>query len=127
MWRSYCSFPLKALHPAERWIKCAPISSEKSAKTWLFAAFNGFRPRIAWPAICMARASAYWLNIKGRMHPLAKMSPCILRSENLAIRRFQRIQTAHRLACYLHGARIGVLVEYQGPDASIGKDVAMHI
>lgn len=47
--------------------------------------------------------------------------------ENLAIRRFQRIQTAHRLACYLHGARIGVLVEYQGPDASIGKDVAMHI
>src|SRR5260363_52780 len=47
MWRSYCSFPLKALHPAERWIKCAPISSEKSAKTWLFAAFNGFRPRIA--------------------------------------------------------------------------------
>src|SRR5260363_249714 len=47
--------------------------------------------------------------------------------ENLAIRRFQRIQTAHRLACYLHGARIGVLVKYQGPDASIGKDVAMHI
>src|SRR5260364_292913 len=58
MWRSYCSFPLKALHPAERWIKCAPISSEKSAKTWLFAAFNGFRPRIAWPAICMARQKA---------------------------------------------------------------------
>ncbi len=47
--------------------------------------------------------------------------------ENLTIRRFQRIQTTHRLACYLHGARIGVLVEYEGPDESVGKDVAMHI
>ncbi len=47
--------------------------------------------------------------------------------ENLSIRRFKRIQTAHRLACYLHGARIGVLVEYEGSDESVGKDIAMHI
>lgn len=47
--------------------------------------------------------------------------------ENLTIRRFVRIQTAHRLACYLHGGRIGVLVEYDGADESVARDVAMHI
>jgi elongation factor Ts len=47
--------------------------------------------------------------------------------ENLTIRRFVCHETAHRLACYLHGSRIGVLVEYEGADEQVGKDVAMHI
>ena len=46
--------------------------------------------------------------------------------ENISIRRFERIQTAARLALYLHGTRIGVLVDYEGAD-DVGKDVAMHI
>jgi elongation factor Ts len=47
--------------------------------------------------------------------------------ENVAVRRFTRYETANQLASYLHGARIGVLVEYQGSDPQVGKDVAMHI
>jgi len=46
--------------------------------------------------------------------------------ENMAIRRFQRIQTANALASYVHGGRIGVLVEYAGAE-EVGKDLAMHI
>ena len=47
--------------------------------------------------------------------------------ENIAIRRFMRYETAGQLALYLHGARIGVMVDYSGGDEQLGKDVAMHI
>ena len=46
--------------------------------------------------------------------------------ENITIRRTARIQTAAKLAQYVHGGRIGVLVEYDGADDA-GKDVAMHV
>ena len=46
--------------------------------------------------------------------------------ENLSIRRFHRVHTAAKLAQYLHGVKIGVLVEFEGGD-EVGKDLAMHI
>jgi len=46
--------------------------------------------------------------------------------ENITIRRFARIQANAKLAQYLHGTRIGVLVELDGPE-EVGKDLAMHI
>jgi elongation factor Ts len=46
--------------------------------------------------------------------------------ENMTIRRFRRMQAAGKLALYLHGAKIGVLVDYEGPE-EVGKDVAMHV
>jgi elongation factor Ts len=46
--------------------------------------------------------------------------------ENIGIRRIARIQTDAKLAQYLHGVKIGVLVEYEGED-EVGKDLAMHI
>jgi len=46
--------------------------------------------------------------------------------ENLSIRRFHRVQTGAKLAQYLHGVKIGVLVEFEGED-EVGKDLAMHI
>jgi len=47
--------------------------------------------------------------------------------ENMSIRRFQRFQTSSKLVSYLHGTRIGVMVEFDGTDEQVGKDVAMHI
>ncbi|SAL43610.1 translation elongation factor Ts [Caballeronia telluris] len=47
--------------------------------------------------------------------------------ENLSIRRFVRFETSNKLASYLHGTRIGVLVEFSGADEQVGRDVAMHI
>ena len=47
--------------------------------------------------------------------------------ENITIRRFKRIQAKGRLAVYIHaGAKIGVLVDYEGAE-EVAKDVAMHI
>ncbi len=46
--------------------------------------------------------------------------------ENMTIRRFARLQTDAKLAQYLHGVKIGVMVEYEGDDES-GKGVAMHV
>ncbi|MDH5469318.1 MAG: translation elongation factor Ts [Gammaproteobacteria bacterium] len=47
--------------------------------------------------------------------------------ENITVRRFTRIETSGLLAAYAHGVRIGVLVELDGGDANLGKDLAMHI
>jgi elongation factor Ts len=47
--------------------------------------------------------------------------------ENISVRRFSRVATPARLAQYLHGGRIGVMVEIEGGDEKTGKDVAMHI
>ncbi|MBD8530197.1 MULTISPECIES: translation elongation factor Ts [unclassified Massilia] len=47
--------------------------------------------------------------------------------ENMTVRRFQRFETTGKLASYLHGTRIGVVVDYEGADEQVGKDVAMHI
>jgi elongation factor Ts len=46
--------------------------------------------------------------------------------ENMTIRRFRRWDGGGQLAHYLHGTRIGVVVEYTG-DAVAAKDTAMHI
>jgi len=48
--------------------------------------------------------------------------------ENINVRRFERYESANGLvASYLHGTRIGVLVETKGGDAALGKDIAMHV
>jgi elongation factor Ts len=46
--------------------------------------------------------------------------------ENMSIRRFSRYAGGGRLAHYLHGTRIGVLVEFDGDEVA-AKDVAMHV
>jgi elongation factor Ts len=46
--------------------------------------------------------------------------------ENMSFRRFKRYSGAAKLASYLHGTRIGVVVEYEGEDVP-AKDTAMHI
>src|SRR5690554_3662870 len=46
--------------------------------------------------------------------------------ENMSVRRFERFETADKLASYVHGGRIGVLVDFAGDD-EVGKDIAMHV
>jgi len=48
--------------------------------------------------------------------------------ENITIRRFERYETTTgKLSSYLHGSKIGVLVDYAGGDEALGRDIAMHI
>lgn len=46
--------------------------------------------------------------------------------ENMTVRRFQRYAGAGKLAHYLHGTRIGVMVAFDGDEVA-AKDVAMHV
>jgi len=46
--------------------------------------------------------------------------------ENMTFRRFKRFDGSAKLASYLHGTRIGVVVEFEGDEAA-AKDVAMHV
>jgi len=46
--------------------------------------------------------------------------------ENMTFRRFKRFASGAKLATYLHGTRIGVVVEFEGDDVA-AKDVAMHV
>ncbi|RYE65704.1 MAG: elongation factor Ts [Oxalobacteraceae bacterium] len=47
--------------------------------------------------------------------------------ENMSFRRFKRFDNGTKLVSYLHGTRIGVMVEYEGEQEQVAKDVAMHI
>ena len=46
--------------------------------------------------------------------------------ENMSFRRFKLFTGSNALTSYLHGTRIGVMVEYEGQE-SAARDVAMHV
>ena len=46
--------------------------------------------------------------------------------ENMSFRRFKRFEGANSLSAYLHGTRIGVVIEFEGAETA-AKDVAMHV
>ena len=48
--------------------------------------------------------------------------------ENITVRRFEKYKTENGgTACYLHGSKIGVIVELTAGNPELGKDIAMHI
>jgi elongation factor Ts len=47
--------------------------------------------------------------------------------ENIQIRRFQHVVSGGVIGAYSHGGRIGVLVEMNGGDVGLAKDIAMHV
>jgi len=47
--------------------------------------------------------------------------------ENITPRRFVRTEAKGQLYSYVHGSKIGVLVDLVGGDETLGKDIAMHI
>ena len=69
----------------------------------------------------LSRLSIAGENIETRRQALVQKI-----GENLAIRRFVRMQTDGKLVQYLHGVKIGVMVDLEGDD-EIGKGIAMHI
>lgn len=47
--------------------------------------------------------------------------------ENVQVRRMARIDSANHVAAYIHGGRIGVLVELKGGDIELARGIAMHV
>ncbi len=58
---------------------------------------------------------------EGRQWLVAKVG------ENVQVRRLARIDSANTIGAYVHGGRIGVLVEVKGGDAEFARGVAMHV
>jgi len=62
-------------------------------------------------------------SVKERLEELA-----LKIGEKISVRRFTRYETTHDyVASYLHGMRIGVLVEMRGADRSVGTEIGMHV
>ncbi|ODU43698.1 translation elongation factor Ts [uncultured Aquimonas sp.] len=47
--------------------------------------------------------------------------------ENVQVRRMARFESSDNVAAYIHGGRIGVLVEVKGGDAELARGIAMHV
>jgi len=47
--------------------------------------------------------------------------------EKITVRRFEKLTSEAQVGSYLHGNRIGVIVEVEGGDEALAKDLAMHI
>ncbi|HTA66300.1 MAG TPA: translation elongation factor Ts [Xanthomonadaceae bacterium] len=58
---------------------------------------------------------------EGRQWLVAKIG------ENILVRRMARIDSAHNVGAYVHGGRIGVLIELKGGDAELARGLAMHV
>ena len=57
----------------------------------------------------------------------ARQSLVMKLGENISVRRTAVHKAKGRLAHYLHGTRIGVMVDLEGGDETLGKDLAMHV
>ena len=47
--------------------------------------------------------------------------------ENVQVRRLVRIDSPNNVAAYVHGGRIGVLIEVKGGDMDLARGLAMHV
>lgn len=105
------------------------INSETDfcAKNADFLAFTGQVADVAASAKPADVAALSALNIEGgsvediRTQLIGKIG------ENITVRRFVVTEAQGKLASYIHGAKIGVLVDLVGGDEALGKDIAMHI
>src|SRR5512146_3039102 len=77
------------------------------------------------PAVVAALSDMALVNGSGTVEEARKALVMKL-GENITVRRFVRYATSGKLASYLHGSKIGVLIDFTGED-SLGKDIAMHI
>lgn len=68
-------------------------------------------------------------NISAGEQTIEEMRKAIIAKlgENISVRRFERLETQDNIMPYIHGTKIGVLVEYKGGNEQVAKDVAMHI
>lgn len=93
--------------------------------------FTGFCRKAARAALEHAPAdleALAQLDIGGATVEAARLELVSRIGENIQLRRFLRVQPAgERCGAYLHGTRIGVVVEMDGGDDDLARDVAMHI
>lgn len=69
------------------------------------------------------------LPLKGGNETVAQVREALVAKlgENMGVRRFVRFSATGQIGAYVHGRKIGVLVEMEGGDDNLAKDIAMHI
>jgi elongation factor Ts len=93
--------------------------------------FSGFAAAVAQAVLAKAPATLESLSdvplASGETVDTARRNLVAKLGENISVRRFELYRSQGVLGSYIHGTRIGVLVELKGGDAALAKDIAMHV
>jgi elongation factor Ts len=66
-------------------------------------------------------------DLNGASLELARQALVSKIGENIQVRRIARMNNSDNIGAYVHGGRIGVLVELEGGNNEVARDIAMHI
>ena len=92
--------------------------------------FAAFADKVAEAALALDSEDVDALkaaNLDGQTVEEARQALVAKIGENVQVRRLTRIDTAGVIGSYVHGGRIGVLVELEGGDEELARDLAMHV
>lgn len=92
--------------------------------------FGGFAAGVARTVLAERPADLEALNgasYEGKTVDEARRELVAKIGENIGVRRFELIEAQGALAHYLHGTRIGVVVDMEGGDEELARDIAMHV
>jgi elongation factor Ts len=67
------------------------------------------------------------LEVEGQSLEQTRQDAVARIGENISVRRFERIEPNGDASIYVHNDRIGVVVDLEGGDSELGKNVAMHV
>ncbi len=94
------------------------------------ANFRGFAERVAEIVLAQAPADLEALMavaVDGATLEETRKALVAKVGENIAVRRFEVVETANTVGSYVHMGRIGVLVELEGGDEALARDLAMQV
>ena len=93
--------------------------------------FLGFADAVAQAALASGAADVEALKAaklaSGETIEEARAAVIAKVGENVQVRRLARVDSANNVAAYVHGGKIGVLVEVKGGDADLARGIAMHV
>jgi elongation factor Ts len=92
--------------------------------------FNSFADAVAESALAndVAEVDALMaISVNGSTLEESRQALVAKIGENVQVRRFHRKSSNGVLGAYLHGGKIGVLVDMEGGNADLAKDIAMHV
>jgi elongation factor Ts len=92
--------------------------------------FSAFVERVADAVLTQRPANVEALlrsSVDGRTVEELRLELVTKVGENISVRRFDTVESRANVGSYVHGIRIGVLVELEGGDATFARDIAMQI
>jgi elongation factor Ts len=92
--------------------------------------FRGFAERVAGVALDKRPATVealMGLSADGRTLEEGRLELVTKVGENINVRRFEVVESKGNVGTYVHGARIGVLVELEGGTPELARDMAMQV